>query len=47
VVASATLPERSKRGLPRPSLKGILGEEGDNELDVPTFIRRHSASQPG
>ena len=48
VVASATLPERSKRSLPRPSLKGILGEDGgDNELDVPTFIRRHSASQPG
>ena len=47
VVASATLPERSKRQLPRPSLKGILGDEGDNELDVPTFIRRHSASQPG
>ena len=45
VVASATLPERSKRQLPRPSLKGILGDEGDNELDVPTFIRRHSASQ--
>ena len=47
VVASATLPERSKRGLPRPSLKGILGDEVENELDVPTFIRRHSASQPG
>ncbi len=46
-VAAATLPERSKRGLPRPSLKGILGDEHESELDVPTFIRRHSASQPG
>jgi hypothetical protein len=45
VVAVATLPERSKRSLPRPSLKGVLGDDADNELDVPTFIRRHSASQ--
>jgi cell division protein FtsZ len=36
------LPRRSP---PRPSLKGILGDEVENELDVPTFIRRHSASQ--
>ncbi|MBP8808015.1 MAG: cell division protein FtsZ [Kofleriaceae bacterium] len=40
-----TLPERKK--LPRPSLKGVLTDEIENELDVPTFIRRHSASQPG
>jgi hypothetical protein len=33
-----------KRGLPRPSLRGLLAEDGDNELDVPTFIRRHNAS---
>jgi cell division protein FtsZ len=34
-----------RRAAPRPSLKGILGDEAENELDVPTFIRRHSASQ--
>ncbi|MEZ4398773.1 MAG: cell division protein FtsZ [Kofleriaceae bacterium] len=45
--SGASLPERSKRSLPRPSLKGILTDEVENELDVPTFIRRHSASQPG
>ena len=39
---AAPLPRRSP---PRPSLKGILGDEVENELDVPTFIRRHSASQ--
>ena len=41
-------PER-KKPLPRPSLKSVLaGElEAENELDVPTFIRRHGASQPG
>jgi cell division protein FtsZ len=36
-----------RRTPPRPSLKGILGDEAENELDVPTFIRRHSASQGG
>jgi len=41
-VVSAPLPRRAP---PRPSLKGILGDEVENELDVPTFIRRHSASQ--
>jgi len=37
-----------KKALPRPSLKSVLaGElEAENELDVPTFIRRHNASQP-
>jgi hypothetical protein len=40
----AALPER-KRSVIRPSLRGILGEDVENELDVPTFIRRHSASQ--
>jgi len=39
---AAPLPRRTP---PRPSLKGILGDEVENELDVPTFIRRHSASQ--
>ena len=36
-------PER-KKPLPRPSLKSILSSEleGDSELDVPTFIRRHN-----
>jgi cell division protein FtsZ len=42
--AAAALPRRNP---PRPSLKGILGDEAENELDVPTFIRRHSASQGG
>jgi cell division protein FtsZ len=39
-------PER-KKPLPRPSLKSVLAGEldGDSELDVPTFIRRHGASQ--
>jgi hypothetical protein len=39
-------PER-KRPLPRPSLKSVLsGEiEAESELDVPTFIRRHGATQ--
>ncbi len=41
-VVAAALPRRAP---PRPSLKGILGDEVENELDVPTFIRRHSASQ--
>jgi len=33
-----------KKAAPRPSLKTVLGGEldGDSELDVPTFIRRHS-----
>jgi hypothetical protein len=39
---AASLPRRTP---PRPSLKGILGDEAENELDVPTFIRRHTASQ--
>jgi hypothetical protein len=39
---AAPLPRRAP---PRPSLKGILGDEVENELDVPTFIRRHTASQ--
>ncbi|HEV7558846.1 MAG TPA: hypothetical protein VGO00_25415, partial [Kofleriaceae bacterium] len=39
-------PDR-KRAQSRPSMKTVLpGEiDTDNELDVPTFIRRHSASQ--
>lgn len=41
-VVAAPLPRRQP---PRPSLKGILGDEVEHELDVPTFIRRHSASQ--
>ena len=40
--SAAALPRRTP---PRPSLKGILGDEAENELDVPTFIRRHTASQ--
>jgi len=38
-------PER-KKALPRPSLKSVLGSEldGESELDVPTFIRRHNAT---
>jgi cell division protein FtsZ len=40
-------PER-KKPLPRPSLKSVLsGEiEGESELDVPTFIRRHGTTAP-
>jgi cell division protein FtsZ len=39
-------PER-KKALPRPSLKSVLAGEadGDSELDVPTFLRRHSVTQ--
>jgi cell division protein FtsZ len=40
-------PER-KRPLPRPSMKQMMAAEldgGDNELDVPTFIRRHHTTQ--
>jgi cell division protein FtsZ len=38
-------PDR-KRAQSRPSMKAVLSGEldGDSELDVPTFIRRHSAS---
>jgi cell division protein FtsZ len=39
---AAALPRRVP---PRPSLKGILGDDTESELDVPTFIRRHTASQ--
>jgi cell division protein FtsZ len=40
-------PDR-KRAQSRPSMKTVLSGEidTDNELDVPTFIRRHSATQP-
>jgi hypothetical protein len=36
----------SKRQPPRPSLKNVLSSEldGDSELDVPTFIRRHGTA---
>jgi hypothetical protein len=36
----------SKRQPPRPSLKNVLASEldGDSELDVPTFIRRHGTA---
>jgi len=39
-------PDR-KRAQSRPSMKAVLSGEidTDNELDVPTFIRRHSATQ--
>ncbi len=38
-------PDR-KRPLPRPSMKQMLAAEldGESELDVPTFIRRHNAN---
>ncbi len=38
-----------KRAQSRPSMKAVLAGEIDteNELDVPTFIRRHSASNAG
>ncbi len=42
--AEAPAHAAGKRGLPRPSLRGLLADDGDNELDVPTFIRRHNAS---
>jgi cell division protein FtsZ len=40
-------PNDRKRAQSRPSMKTVLSGEidTDNELDVPTFIRRHSASQ--
>ncbi len=40
-------PDR-KRAQSRPSMKAVLAGEIDteNELDVPTFIRRHSATNP-
>ncbi len=40
-------PNERKRAQSRPSMKTVLtGElDADNELDVPTFIRRHSATQ--
>jgi cell division protein FtsZ len=40
-------PDR-KRAQSRPSMKAVLSGEIDteSELDVPTFIRRHSATQP-
>jgi cell division protein FtsZ len=44
-VAAPTAGSMARRAPPRPSLKGILGDEVENELDVPTFIRRHTASQ--
>jgi cell division protein FtsZ len=39
-------PADRKKALPRPSLKNVLAPDldGDSELDVPTFIRRHTAS---
>ncbi|MEZ4364814.1 MAG: cell division protein FtsZ [Kofleriaceae bacterium] len=42
--APAVLPRRPTA--PRPSLKSVLAAEldGDSELDVPTFLRRHSAA---
>jgi hypothetical protein len=38
-----------KRAQSRPSMKAVLAGEIDteNELDVPTFIRRHSATNAG
>ena len=38
-------PDR-KRAQSRPSMQSVLANEldGDNELDVPAFIRRHSAT---
>jgi cell division protein FtsZ len=40
-------PNDRKRAQSRPSMKAVLSGEidTDNELDVPTFIRRHSATQ--
>mgnify|MGYP001613893236 CR=1 FL=1 len=47
-VSAALAPQHAERKGPRPptrpNLRSILGEvDGDSELDVPTFIRRHSA----
>ena len=44
--APMLLPER-KRAQSRPAMKAVLSGEidTDNELDVPTFIRRHHATQ--
>jgi hypothetical protein len=40
-------PNERKRAQSRPSMKAVLSGEIDteSELDVPTFIRRHSATQ--
>ena len=45
LVYPAPVQAERKRSPSRPSMKAVLsGElEGDNELDVPTFIRRHSS----
>jgi cell division protein FtsZ len=41
----APAPESArKKALPRPSLKSVLGDDLESELDVPTFIRRHNAT---
>jgi hypothetical protein len=38
-------PGQRKQPMSRPNLKTVLGEmDGDSELDVPTFIRRHSTT---
>jgi hypothetical protein len=38
--------EKRAKTQPRPNLRAILGEmDVDNELDVPTFIRRHNTAQ--
>jgi hypothetical protein len=40
-------PSERKRAQSRPNMKAVLAGELDaeNELDVPTFIRRHNATQ--
>jgi hypothetical protein len=43
---NAPVANERKRPLPRPSMKQQFAAEleGENELDVPTFIRRHGAN---
>ena len=42
----APVPQGKRGNQSRPMFKAILGDDGDHELDVPTFIRRHNnASQ--
>lgn len=45
LVHPAPAPTERKRSASRPSMKAVLSGEidGDSELDVPTFIRRHSS----
>ncbi|HVV82809.1 MAG TPA: cell division protein FtsZ [Kofleriaceae bacterium] len=43
----AAMPQGKRGNQSRPTFRAILGDEGDNELDVPAFLRRgRNAGQP-